>query len=418
MTGKVITLANGVRLLHVYMPHMETVSVAAFMNVGAKNETKEQNGISHFLEHMAFKGTKTKSCFEIISGVERLGADVNAYTSYDETVYLVKGRKEDLPTFVDLIGDIVQNSIFPEDEIERERGVIIQEYHSYQDDSDSIVYDLHQEATYGDQARGRKILGEIENIESFQRQDFIDYMNQYYTGSNTVVGVVGKFDEAELIEHVTRVFGSMPAGTLTAIEPAAYRGGVSVRDDDFDQTQVMIGFPIRGYNDGQFWADAVASTLIGSGMSSPLFTEVREKRGLVYSIGTYYQIEQTQGQMFISAGTTPEHLDELFGVTCQVLRQHVTHVEPLDMERAVNQLLVTLQKMPERPFGLLENYVSELVRTGEQMSIESMINDVLKVTSEDVKWSMKRLLTQTPTLSMCGSGADAKYYQALLTHLK
>lgn len=412
MTGKVITLENGVRLLHIPMAHMDTVSVAAFMNVGAKNETLEQNGISHFLEHMAFKGTKTKTSFEIISSVERLGADVNAYTSYDQTVYLVKGRKEDLGTFVDLISDIVQNSTFPEDELERERGVIIQEYHSYQDDSDSVAYNLLQEASYGDQARGRKILGEIHNIESFKRDDFINYMNQYYTGANTVVGVVGKYDEAEMIEYVTKAFGSMPAGTLTTVTPCELQSAVRVQDDDFDQTQVMMAFPIRGYNDN-WYADAMLVTLLGGGMSSPLFTEVREKRGLVYSIAAYYDFNKTNGQMYISAGTTPEHLDDLFTVTCDVLHSVVETVNPLDYERALNQVLVSFQKMPERPFGLLENFVGDLQRDGKQLDIAQMIERFKAVTVEEIQDAAKRVLASQPALSMCGSGADDKYFEML-----
>jgi predicted Zn-dependent peptidase len=418
MTGKVITLANGVRLLHIPMPHMETVSVAAFIKVGAKNETPEQNGISHFLEHMAFKGTKTKTCYEIISGVERLGADVNAYTSYDETAYLVKGRKEDLGVFVDLIGDIVQNNIFPEDEIERERGVIIQEYHSYQDDSDSITYDLQQQASYGDTSRGRKVLGEIHNIESFQREDFISYMNQYYTGANTVVGVVGKYDEQELIELVTKHFSTMPAGTSTAVAAPVLQSGVATRDDDFDQTQVMIGFPIHGFNHPDHYADMMMTALLGNGMSSPMFTEVREKRGLVYSVGTHDDIQASHGQMFIHAGTTPEHLDELFAVVCQVLHSHVSEINPIDFERARNQLLVSYQKMPERPFSLLENFAADLLHEGKQTEIQEMVDGVNRVTVEDIKAAVARLITKRPTLSMCGSGADDKYFDQLLSHLQ
>lgn len=417
MTGKLITLANGVRLLHIPMPHMETVNVAAFVNVGAKNETPEQNGISHFLEHMAFKGTKTKSCFEIISSVESLGADINAYTSYDQTVYMVKGRKEDLGVFVDLIGDIVQNSVFPEEEIEKERNVIIQEYHRYEDDSNTINYYLHQAATYGDQARGRKILGEIHNIESFQRQDFIDYMNQYYTGANTIVGVVGKYDEEELIDLVTKQFSQMPSGTFTTTSTPTMQSAVQVRNDDFDQTQVLLGFPINGYNNDAYYADLMLSFVMGNGMSSPLFTEVREKRGLVYSIGSYYDIEETYGQLLIYAGTTPEHLPELFGVVADVLKAHTLAINPLDFERARNQLLVSLQRMPERPFGLLENFAADLLRSGRQMPITEMVEGVKQVTIEDVREAAIRMLKHQPTLSMCGSGADVKYFDELKRHL-
>ena len=418
MTVKVKTLANGVRLLHIHLPHMESVYVSAFMNVGARDETPEQNGISHFLEHMAFKGTKTKSCYEIISAVERVGADVNAYTSDDETVYHVSGRKEDLPKFVELISDIVQNSVFPEDEIERERGVIIQEYNSYQDDPDSVVQDLQREACYPGQSIGRKILGEPETINAFTRDDLLAYMHKYYTGANTIVGVVGNYDENELVQLIEQHFANMPAGELTQHPVPAYVGGVRVVDDDYEQTQVVLGFPLHGINDPRFYAEALASQLLGDGMSSPLFTEVREKRGLVYSIGSYHDFMETCGNMYISAGTSPEHLDQLFNVVCEVLRKHTAEIDPIDFERARAQLLVYYQRLAERPFSYLRNFAKDMLQTNELVQLAEPIAAIQKVTIDDVKEAFKRILASEPSLSMCGEGADEKYYAVVKAALK
>lgn len=415
---KVKTMANGVRLLHINLPHLESVYVAAFMNVGARDETPEQNGISHFLEHMAFKGTKTKTCYEIISSVERVGADVNAYTSDEETVYFVSGRKEDLSKFVELISDVVQNSIFPEDEIENERQVILQEYNSYQDDPDSIVNDLQRQAAYPNQSIGRKILGEPHNIKSFTRDDLIAYMEQYYTGANTVIGVVGNFNETELEQLVDHHFASMTPGHRTIHPVPSYVGGVEIVNDDFEQTQVLIGFPLMGTNDSRYYADAIASQVLGDGMSSPLFTEIREKRGLVYSIGTYHDFMESCGNMYITAGTSPEHLNELFKVVCGVLLKHTTEIDLIDFERGRAQLLVYYQRLAERPFAYLTGFAKDLFEHDAIIPLVEPIAEIQKVTIADVMQSFKRMVSSVPTLSICGVGADTKYYQTIKSALQ
>jgi predicted Zn-dependent peptidase len=347
-----------------------------------------------------------------------VGADVNAYTSDEETVYHVSGRKEDLPKFVELISDIVQNSIFPEDEIERERGVILQEYNSYQDDADSIVFDLQREVTYPGQSIGRKILGEPETINAFTRDDLMAYMHQYYTGVNTIVGVVGNYDEAELLQLVEQHFSAMPAGELTKHPEPTYVGGVAVVNDDFEQTQVVLGFPLRGMNDPAYYADALAASLLGDGMSSPLFTEVREKRGLVYSIGAFHDFMETAGNLYISAGTSPEHLDQLFNVVCEVLRKHTAEIDPIDFERARAQLLVYYQRLAERPFAYLKNFASDLMHEDRIVPLAEPIAAIQAVTVDDVKEAIKRIVASVPSLSMCGEGADEKYYDVVKAALR
>lgn len=418
MTGKVTTLANGIRVLSLPLPHMESVLLAAFVNVGSRNEAPELNGISHYLEHMAFKGTDTKDCFQIISEMEIMGSDVNAYTSSDRTCYHVSGRKQDLPRFAELIGDIMLNSTFPEEEVEKERGVILQEYNRSLDNPGHVNYHLFNGLAFPDQAVGRKTLGEPHNIKSFTRQDFIDYQKKFYTGENMIVGVVGNFDEAEMLALVEKNFGALPRGTFTPVEPVTYVGGGAATEAPFTQSQVILAFPMRGALDKAHVADVVAASVIGDGMSSPLFTEIREKRGLVYSVSAGCDIQDNIGMMLINAGTTPDKLDEFLSVTCDVLKQHTTAINPQDLTRAKNQLAVSTMRRAERPMAYLRGFVEDMFIYGEQQPLAATVEEIMAVTAEDVMASIKRMIEQVPTLALTGAGVEDFDRSKVVAYLK
>lgn len=418
MTGKVTTLANGIRVLSLPLPHMESVLLAAFVNVGSRNEAPELNGISHYLEHMAFKGTDTKDCFQIISEMEIMGSDVNAYTSSDRTCYHVSGRKQDLPRFAELIGDIMLNSTFPEEEVEKERGVILQEYNRSLDNPGHVNYHLFNGLAFPDQAVGRKTLGEPYNIKSFTRQDFIDYQKKFYTGENMIVGVVGNFDEAEMLALVEKNFGALPRGSFTPVEPVTYVGGGAATEAPFTQSQVILAFPMRGALDKAHVADVVAASVIGDGMSSPLFTEIREKRGLVYSVSAGCDIQDNIGMMLINAGTTPDKLDEFLSVTCEVLKQHTTAINPQDLTRAKNQLAVSTMRRAERPMAYLRGFVEDMFIYGEQQPLAATVEEIMAVTAEDVMASIKRMIEQVPTLALTGAGVEDFDRSKVISYLK
>lgn len=420
MTAKVITLPNGIRVLSLHLPHMESVLLAAFVNVGSRNESPELNGISHYLEHMAFKGTKSKDCFQIISEMEILGSDVNAYTSNDRTVYHVSGRKQDLPKFAELIGDIMLNSTFPEDEVERERGVILQEYNRGQDNPGHVNYHLYQKTAFPNQATGRKTIGEPDNIKSFTRQDFIDYQQKYYTGENMIVGVVGNFDEAEMLLEVAKNFGDLPRGEANTVGPVTYVGGLETFEATFTQTQIYLGFPIRGALDKGYLADILASGVIGDGMSSPLFVEIREKRGLVYNVSAGCDIQDNIGTMLIGAGTTPDKIDEFLQVTCEVLKQHTKSIDSQDLTRAKNQMAVGIMRRAERPMQYLSGFVEDMFVYGSQQPLNEIVEEIMALTDQDVMDSISRMLSQTPTLALTGEGVGTQEenYKKILDYLK
>ncbi len=418
MTGKVTTLANGLRILSLPLMHMESVLLAAFVNVGSRNESPELNGISHYLEHMAFKGTTSIDCYQIMSEMEIMGSDVNAYTSSDRTVYHVSGRKQDLPKFAELIGDIMLNSTFPEEEIEKERNVILQEYNRSQDSPSNVNYYLYSETAFPDQAVGRKTLGEPHNINSFKRQDFIDYQRKFYTAENMIVGVVGNFDENELMELVEKNFGKLPRGKFTEVDPVTYVGGNKAFEASFTQSQVYLGFPVRGTTDPKHVVDILAASVLGDGMSSPLFTEIREKRGLVYNVSAVCDLQDEIGTMVVTAGTTPEHLSEFFKITCDVLKDHTRAIKPDDLTRAKNQLAVSIMRRAERPMNYLTGFVDDMFIHGKQIPLNTLVEEIMAITDQEIMDSISLMISKVPTLALTGAGVDTSHYNSILDYLK
>lgn len=414
----IYTLKNGVRVFIKNMPHTQSVAVGAFVNTGSQNESKRINGISHFLEHMAFKGTKRRNYMKISQDVERLGADINAYTDKDMTAYFVSGMASHMPIFVDLIGDIFCNSILPADEIERERGVVLQEYKRYLDNPGAVASFLYDSTCYPDHAFGRKVLGEPVNINNLQRQDFLDYIEAQYTGPNVIVGVVGNVDEHAAMTLIEKHFASLknkdPSLEVSAPE---YVGGVAVKKKAVQQVTAVLGFETANNFSPSRYATHVAIAAFGHGMSSPLFNEIREKRGLVYSVGAEVEMRDNCGTSFIQAGTTPEHLDEFFNVTCDLLLSHTEKVSTIDLERAKNSLCVQMIRGMERPFGVLQSSVSDIFTYSEVLNVEDEIKKIQAVTPAQVKKVFSAMLKSTPTMAIVGKGADDRFYDQVKKRL-
>lgn len=417
MQTKVVTIANGIRVLIVNNPNVQSVTVGAFTNVGARNETKKLNGISHFLEHMAFKGTSNRDYLKIASDAERLGASMNAYTSRDRTAYHMGGLAKHLPTFVEIIGDILSNSLLPEDEIERERGVIVQEFERYQDNPSAIAYYQFEKARYGDSSYGRTILGPKANILRFTRDDFKGYMDKHYTGRNIIVAIAGNVDEDQAVKLVEQHFGGIPAGMETVVELPEFKGGIQSLKRSFKQSHVVVGFEAATLRE-DFYADLVAGELLGGGMSSPLFVEVREKRGLAYSIASSTDFADNNGQMYMFAGTTEEYLDQMFDTIGDVLLSHTQKIDPLDLERAINSLLVHEIRKTERPFAVATNAVEDLFTHGKVGDTNEFVRRVEAVTVEDVKASVARMISKPASVAVVGKGSDDRFLASLEKKLK
>ena len=398
----VTTLSNGVRVVTVAMPYLDSVSVSVFVRTGSQDESARLNGISHFVEHMAFKGTHERSCQQINLDAERLGAEVNAHTDKDHTAYHMRGMARHAGQFLRMLGDIVQNSSFPEAELERERQVILHEYIEDEEDSLSTAFKLFDTACFGHHPVAQAVIGTRRNIERFTRADLLAYVQRQYTGANVIVGVAGNIDPQAVVDEAERAFGAMPKGSENVVEAPAYLGGVkSKRLAGCSQTQVVLGFPIPSRKDDDP-ASEVAAALFGEGMSSPLMDQIRERRGLVYYAACSADVLNLCGQFVIEAATAAEHLDEYLVEVTRLLVEHAESIDPVGLERARNQLAVRQLRAQERPYRRLEDAAQDLFVRGQVRSSSELTQRIEAVTADQLRYSFARMLDAGATVAMAG----------------
>ena len=284
---EITTLANGLRVATATMTNVQTASVGVWVDAGARHETPEINGVAHMLEHMAFKGTHQRSARGIAEAIENVGGQLNAYTSREQTAYYARVLADDVPLAVDLLADILQHSVFDEEELARERGVVVQEIGQVNDTPDDLVFDQFQETAFPGQALGRSILGPPEVVAAMPRTTLVDYMARHYGPKRMVLAAAGKIEHERVVDLGERLFRELPAAGDDQGEPAEYRGGERREERDLEQAHLLLGLPAFAYTDDDFYALQVLSAMLGGGMSSRLFQEVRENRGLAYSIFSF-----------------------------------------------------------------------------------------------------------------------------------
>src|SRR5882672_11772598 len=317
MTTQLSTLTNGLRVATDRVDTVDTVSLGIWIDVGTRHEPAAINGVAHLLEHMAFKGTERRSALAIAEEIEAVGGHLNAYTSRESTAYYAKVLKEDVLLALDILSDILQHSIFDPDELERERAVILQEIGQANDTPDDIIFDYFQECAYPDQAMGRPVLGRPEIIRRLGRDAVLGYLRDHYRARRMVLAAAGHLDHERIVDLAEELLGGMPADRSTTTEPARYIGGDRREHRDLEQLHLVMGFPGPALDHPDYYAAAVLSTAFGGGMSSRLFQEVREKRGLVYTIHSFAHGYRDGGLFGIYAGTGEEEAGELVPVLCE-----------------------------------------------------------------------------------------------------
>jgi predicted Zn-dependent peptidase len=399
---RLATLPNGVRVVTLPMPWLASASASVFVRTGSGHEAPRENGISHMVEHMAFKGTATRDAARINLDAERLGAEVNAHTDKDHTAYHLRGMARDAGAFVGMLGDIVRHSIYPEAELERERQVILQEFLEDDEDPLSTAFRQFDKACYGAHPMAQAVIGTRRNIERFTRDELLAYTQRQYSGANVIVGVAGPVDHDVILREAQAAFGDMPAGTPHTLAAPAWIGGVkAVRLVGCSQSHAVLGYPIASQKEDEP-AASVAAALFGEGMSSPLMHEIRERRGLVYYAACSADIMESCGQFVIEASTTPDKVEELLGEARRLLRAHASSVGAVDLERARNQIAVRRLRSSERPHRRVEDaaldlFVHERVRTPEELR-----DRVESVTAARVRDTFERMLAAPPSLSLAG----------------
>jgi predicted Zn-dependent peptidase len=405
---EVATLANGVRVVTIRLPHLETASVSVFVRSGSLHESQRLNGISHVVEHMAFKGTWERDCQRINLDAERLGAEVNAHTDKDHTAYYMRGMARHAGEFARMLGDIVRNSSFPQAELERERRVILHEITEDDDDALSLAFKLFDKACYGAHPAAQSVIGTRANIRRFTRDELLGYVQRQYSGANVVVGVAGNIDPQRFVLDAQAAFGAMHGGQENKVAAPAYVGGVgSRRLAGCPQTHVVLGFPIPALKD-DYHAGAVAAALFGEGMSSPLMDEIRERRGLVYYAACSADVFEHCGQFVIEASTAAEHLDEFVVEVMRLLAAQAEAVDPVHLERAHNQIAVRRLRDRERPSRRLEDAALDLFAFGRVRSGAELAERFASVTAARVRAEFERLLGVPASAAITGRvGAGA-----------
>jgi predicted Zn-dependent peptidase len=399
---RLTTLPNGVRVVTIHMPWLASASASVFVRTGSGHEAARDAGISHVVEHMAFKGTTTRDAARINLDAERLGAEVNAHTDKDHTAYHLSGMARDAAEFVRMLGDIVRRPTFPAAELERERQVILQEYLEDEEDPMSTAFRQFDKLCYGAHPMAQAVIGTRRNIERFTRDELLAYVERQYSGSNVVVGVAGNVDHDAIVREAEAAFGDMPAGVPHAMDAPAWLGGVKAnRLAGCSQSHVVLGYPIASMKDDQP-AASVAAALFGEGMSSPLMNEIRERRGLVYYAACSADIMESCGQFVIEASTTPDKVEELLREAHRLLQSHAATVDAVDLERARNQIAVRRLRAQERPGRRVEDAALDLFVHGRVRSPEELRSRIEAVSADQVRETFARMLAAPPVLALAG----------------
>ena len=395
-------LPSGLTVVTERMDRVETVSIGAYVASGSRNESEEENGVSHFLEHMAFKGTERRTAAQIAEEIEAVGGHINAYTAREQTAYYVKLLKEDTALGADIIGDILTHSTFEPEELERERGVILQEIGQANDTPDDIIFDFFQEAAFPSQPLGRSVLGSEDGIKAMPRGMLTGYMKRHYAASNVVVSAAGNLEHEQIVDLVRQHFADLPADPPPKMVPGRYRGGEFREDRDLDQVHIVLGFPSIGYGDPDYYPTLLLSTLLGGGMSSRLFQEVREKRGLVYSIYSFSAPYMDGGLFGIYAGTGESEAEELMPVTLEELCKVQSAVTEQELARARAQVKASLLMSLESTGSRTEQLARQLQVFGRVVPTAETVGKLNAVTTEDVQRAAARQFRAKPTLAALG----------------
>jgi predicted Zn-dependent peptidase len=417
MTVQQTTLPNGLRVISEAMSGIESTSLGVWVNVGARSESAALNGISHMLEHMAFKGTRTRSALDIAQEIESVGGHLNAYTSREQTAYFARVLGDDVPLAVDILGDILLNSTFEAEEVERERGVILQEIGEAHDTPDDLVFDMLQEAAFPDQPVGRPILGTPDHVRSFNSQTLASYMTDQYRAKHMVFAAAGKVDHETLVAQISEIFDGLASAGAPEFQKATYQGGDRRVERPLEQVHLTLGFPGFSYDDDSFYAGQILSAILGGGMSSRLFQEVREKRGLAYSVYSFSGSLMDSGMFGIYAGTGPDQADELGAVIAQEVKKTCDGIGTDEFERARAQLKASTLMALESSGTRVEQFARQLFVFDRIMPMGELVEKLNAVTPDQVMAAANRLLTSGDiSVAAVGPAGSLVDYDRLAGH--
>jgi predicted Zn-dependent peptidase len=406
-------LPSGVRVVTDPMDTVETVSIGIWVEAGTRHEPAPINGISHMLEHMAFKGTERRSAQDIAEEMDNVGGHLNAYTARDHTAYYAKILKDDTALAVDIIGDILLHSVMDPVELEREQGVVIQEIGQSLDTPDDVVFDHFQSTAYPDQPLGRPVLGTEPLVRAMSSETILDYMRGQYSASSMILSAAGKIDHDQIVDLAHAAFDSIPDFSRPPPEGGLYKGGDFRESRDIEQVNLLLGFNGVAYEDSDYYASQVLSTVLGGGMSSRLFQEIREKRGLVYSIYSFGASYSDSGLFGVFAGCGEDDVTELLPVMCQQILDITENVSDIEVNRAKAQLKASILMGLESTSSRAETLARQIAIHGRFVPVSEMVQKVEAITPLDVTRTAKRLFGTLPTVAALGPIARIADYDTI-----
>lgn len=411
MPPAITKLKNGLTVITDPMPHLETAAVGVWVDAGARNETEATNGIAHMLEHMAFKGTTRRSARAIAEEIERVGGFINAYTGREQTAYYARVLKDDVPLAVDILADILQDSVFNDEELAREKGVVIQEIGQAEDTPDDIIFDHLQAKAFPDQPLGRPILGTEAHVNSFTRDTLINQIRTFYGASGMLLISAGAVDHDRMVDLANTHFGNLPTGTRSNYADTTYTGGEFRAEDDLEQAHIALAFKGFRADDEDLYAVHVYSTVLGGGMSSRLFQEAREKRGLCYSIQAFGSSYRETGLFGVYAGTSAKDASELVTVIAGEMKAMATGVSEDEVARARAQIKSGLLMGLEQASARCEQMAGQYLTYGRLIEPRELIARINAIDTTAVSNIGAKILASGPlSLAALGPVGDLGSY--------
>jgi len=411
-------LPSGLKVVTDSMNTVETASIGVWVDAGTRHEPAAVNGVSHMLEHMAFKGTERRTAQDIAEEMDNVGGHLNAYTARDHTAYYAKILKDDVPLALDIIGDILMHSSMDPIELEREQGVVIQEIGQSLDTPDDVIYDHFQAVAYPDQPLGRPVLGTEDVVRALDRNSILSYMRGQYSASSMILAAAGKIDHNQVVDLAHRAFDGIADFPRSKPEDARYRGGDYRETRDIEQVNFLLGFDGVAYEDPDYYASQVLSTVLGGGMSSRLFQEIREKRGLVYSIYSFAASYADGGLFGIFAGCGEDDVVELVPVMSDQILGMTEAVSDLEIKRAKAQLKASILMGLESTSSRCEILARQIAIHGRPIPVAEMVEKVESITAANVIRTARRLFATIPTVTALGPVGKISDYAHIQDRLK
>ncbi len=400
--AEITKLSNGIRVVSQFMPSVSSCALGVWAPIGSRYESKENSGISHFIEHMAFKGTGARSAKQISEEIESVGGYLNAWTSRDATAWYSKVLKDDIPKALDILSDILLNPSFDEKELETERTVILQEIAQSKDSPDDTLYDAFQKACYDKQPLGRPILGNIQNVSSFNKQNLFSWLQNQHLQSELVVAASGYVRHEDFVKQVQKYFNDLAPVQPRDFPQSFWSAEESLIVRDLEQVQFILGFSGYEYGHKNWSAAAVFSTLFGGSMSSRLFQEVRENLGLVYGIGSFHSSHIDGGCFGIQAATTAENIQKVLKVSAIELNKVKEDLTESEITRAKTQLKAAILMSLENVSSRVEQIARQMMIFDRILNIKDIEEKIEAVTQQQIMTFIDDILSKPVSFAAIG----------------